>query len=332
MPIKDVTIEITLQKVAGLIGLGKPLIIGEKTGGSAFKNYSDLEGLAVDFPPETDVYKKAQALLGQPFRPATFAVAAYDSVALDTAAQLVETVKEEDWFFLLTTSTDVTDLEEIADVVEGTEKMFSAKVETLTDLQTLKIKNYEHTFVGVHGVADEHIDAAFVGTVGSQTVGSTTWKFKSLVGITPQKLSAAEITDIHTAGGYVYITKAGQNQTSEGKTVSGEYIDVIHGKAWVKINGEHAIQVLLQSSAKIPYTNGGIGQMEGALTSVLKRAYQQGIIADTPDNLPDYSTNFPTREQTSAADRADRSYTQGSFEFALAGAIHEARIKGSIKV
>ncbi|WP_100523414.1 DUF3383 family protein [Mycobacteroides abscessus] len=333
MPLKDVTIDISVQKVAGLVGLGKPLIVGTKTGGAAFKNYSDLEGLEADFPKETDVYKKALAILGQQNRPATFAVAAYDPEPLgaETAADLVRTLLDEDWFFLVTTETDVAKIEAVADVIEGTERLFSTQVSTLTDLQTLKLKNYDHTFVAVHKTAGEHVDAANVGENGSKTVGSITWKFKSLVGITPQKYSVAEVMDIHDAGGYVYITKAGKNQTSEGHLVSGEYIDVLHGKAWVQINGENAIQVLMQSSPKVPYTNSGIGQMEAALISVFTRAFQQGIIAEDADKLPIFSTNFPTREETSAADRSARVYDLATFEFELAGAIHEARVTGSIK-
>lgn len=330
MPLKDVTIDINVQKVAGLVGLGKPLIVGTKTGGADYKNYSDLTSLAADFGETTAVYKKAKALLAQPNRPAVFAVAAYDPANNETAAELVQSLIDEDWFFLLSTETDVSKIEEIADVVEGTEKLFSTQVSTLAELQQLKVKNYEHTFVAVHKTPDEHVDAAIVGENGSKTVGSITWKFKTLVGITPQTFTVAEIKDIHDAGGYVYITKAGKNQTSEGKVISGEYIDVMHGKAWVKINGENAIQVALQSAPKVPYTNAGIGQLEAALISVLKRAHEQGIIADTEDGLPDFITNFPTREQTSAADRAARSYTQATFEFSLAGAIHEARITGTI--
>lgn len=331
MPLKDVTIDITVEKVAGIVGLGKPLIVGSKDGGAPFKNYSDLEGLAVDFDETTDVYKKAVALIGQRNRPLTFAVAAYDPLNGDTVAELVRTLLDEDWFFLLSTETDVLVLEEIADVVEPTEKLFSTQVATLAELQTLKIKEYEHTFVAVHKDPTEHVDAANVGENGSKVVGSITWKFKTLIGITPQEYSVAEVMDIHNAGGYVYIKKAGQNQTSEGQLVSGEYIDVMHGKSWVKINGENSLQVLMQSSPKIPYTNAGIGQMEAALISVLNRAFQQGIIADDADGLPDYQTDFPRREETSAADRSERVFNQGAFEFGLAGAIHEARISGTIK-
>lgn len=140
MPLKDVTIDINVQKVAGLVGLGKPLIVGTKTGGADYKNYSDLTSLAADFGETTAVYKKAKALLAQPNRPAVFAVAAYDPANNETAAELVQSLIDEDWFFLLSTETDVSKIEEIADVVEGTEKLFSTQVSTLAELQQLKVK------------------------------------------------------------------------------------------------------------------------------------------------------------------------------------------------
>ncbi len=332
MPLQDVTIDINIASVAGFLGFGKPLIVGEKAEGHPYTNYSSLEDLAVDFDDTTQVYQKAAALLAQPNRPAVFAVAAYDTLAAGSAAGVVETVIDEDWYFLITTSNDVIDVESAADAIEGTTKMYSAQVATLTDLQQLKTKNYDRTFVAVHDVAGEHVDAANVGENGNKDVGSITWKFKSLVGITPRTLSAAEVQDIHDAGGYAYVRKSGKNQTSDGIVVSGEFVDAIHGKDWVKVNGENAIQSVLQNSPKVPFDNAGIGQLEAALLNVLQQGFAQGIVGTTEDGLPDYTTNFPTREQTQAADRASRTYRGATFEFSLQGAIHKSRITGTINI
>lgn len=333
MPLQDVTIEIAIAKAAGLIGFGKPLIVGQKLGGASYKNYSDLEELTADgFDDTTAVYQKAQALLAQEGKPSIFAVAAYDAEAGETAADLVRELADQDWYFLITTATEAAEIEAVADVVEGLQKVYSAQVTGLTGLQTFNSKKYDRTFVAVHPVEDEHIDAANVGENGNKDVGSITWKFKTLSGITPQKLGTAELQDIHNAGGYAYVTKAGKNQTSEGTLVSGEYIDVQHGKDWIQSNGENAIQQALQNNPKLPFTNAGISTLEAAMTNVLRQGYTQGIIADDADGQADYTLNFPTMDQVSAADRAQRTYTGATFEFTLAGAIHQARVKGTINV
>ncbi|WP_088005605.1 DUF3383 family protein [Indiicoccus explosivorum] len=337
MPLSDVTVRITTNRPAGTVGFGKPLIVGELAGGFPYTEYSDLQTLAADFNDTTEVYAKAEALLAQENRPEKFAVAAFDPAstvagAITTAADLVESLLSKDWYFLIVTEDDLIDLADIAAVVEGSNatgvpKLFSAQVAAAADLAGLGTG--DRTFVAVHPDA-EHIDAAIVGAVGSREVGSVTWQGKTLVGITSQDLSPAEVTAIEDANGYAYVTKAGDDVTSEGKVLSGEYIDVMHGKDWVKANIEHTVQKIKNQAGKIPYTDGGIATLEAGVLSVLKRGFNQGIIAGDEANNPLFQTNFKSRAETSEEDRALRRYTGGAFSFELAGAIHEAEITGSI--
>ncbi|MFC2948534.1 DUF3383 family protein [Virgibacillus sediminis] len=336
MPLSDVTVRINTNNPTGTVGFGKPLIVGEATGGHPYTEYVGLEGLAEDFDDTTEVYAKASALLEQTNRPARFAVAAYDPASTDagaatTAADLVDSLLSRDWYFLIATNTDVVDIGDVSDVIEGSTKfpkLYTARVASVTDLTTLGTTN-DRTFVAVHP-ADEHIDAAIVGEIGSQEVGSVTWQGHTLKGITPQDLSPGELTDIEDANGYAYVTKAGDDVTSEGKVLSGEYIDVMHGKDWVKANIEHTVQKIKNRAGKIPYTDGGISTLEAGVLSVLKTGYNQGIIADDEGGTPLYNTNFLSRAETSEEDRALRRYTGGNFGFELAGAIHDAEISGSL--
>jgi hypothetical protein len=335
MPIRDVTVTIDLQRPAGLIGFGKPLILGTKTGGAPYKEYSDLEGLSADYGPSTEVYKMAATLTGQgQSSPATFAVVAHDDGG-DPVTTL-QSVWDKDWYFLLTTESDVSTLKALADVVEGKGfKMFATRVGDEADLAILKAQDYDRTFVIYHSDPDElakYPDAAWVGARGSQPVGSVTWKFAQLVGITADDIGLSTVQSVNAAGGNVYVMRGGQPRTGEGIVVSGEYIDVIMSKDWVQLNIENAIQSLLNNSPKIPYTNAGIAQLEAATINVLRAGFNQGIIAEDGDGLPLYSTDFPTREESNPADRAQRKYTGATFTFELAGAVHEATIRGTITV
>lgn len=337
MPLSDVTVRINTNNPTGTVGFGKPLIVGEATGGHPYTEYVDLEGLSADFGDTTEIYAKADAILSQPDRPARFAVAAYDPASLDTgaittAAGLVDSLLSRDWYFLLATERDPVAIGDIVDVIDGsnasgTPKLYSTQVAASTDLTGLAAS--DRTFVAVHPDT-EHIDAAIVGAVGSREVGSVTWQGKTLKGVTAQSLTPTELDAIETANAYAYVTKAGDDVTSEGKVLSGEYIDVIHGMDWIKANIEHTVQKIKNQSGKIPYTDGGIATLEAGVISVLKTGYNQGIIAGDDADNPLYTTSFRSRSEMTDEDRALRRYTGGAFSFELAGAIHTAEITGSI--
>jgi len=82
---------------------------------------------------------------------------------------------------------------------------------------------------------------------------------------------------------------------------------------------------------KLPYDNRGIASLEAVVVSVLMDAANNGMIAQNEDGSYDYSVSFGSRAECAAADISARHYAEGKFEFALAGAIHTAKIKGQIK-
>ncbi|WP_426447563.1 DUF3383 family protein [Paenibacillus sp. S-38] len=338
MPLKDVKVTISLSRPAGLIGFGKPLIIGPKTGGQAYKNYSDLTALVADgFAVGSEVYKAAAAVMGQgDNRPQVFAVAAYDSGGTSDALDVLTANYSKDWYFLISTSTVKTEVIELSNYVEGQgRKLFVTRTSSLTDLADLKATGNELTFVMYHSDPDEvakYPDAAWVGRVGSRTVGTVTWKGQRLVGILPDDLDAAGLQGVHDNGGNAYVTKSGTPVTSEGQVLTGEYIDVIMGNHWVAANIEEQVQALFNSGEKISYTNGGISQIESVVRTVLGIAYRQEIIAEDADGIPLYSTDFPTRAETTAIDRAERILRNAKFTYELAGAIHAAEITGTVSV
>lgn len=131
-------------------------------------------------------------------------------------------------------------------------------------------------------------------------------------------------------GANTYVTKAGIDQTSEGKTVSGGYIDLVHAQDYIRASIELGVQTLLSTQGKVPYDDTGIAQIESVVRTVLQSAWQQGIIA-TVDSIGQYDTVFATRAETDATDRASREYNGGTFWLDLAGAIHKATIRGVVR-
>lgn len=336
MPLQDVNVTIDITKPAEYVGFGKPLILAEKTGPleTPFKNYKSLTEVAVDFPESTKAYAKAKAVFDQEHRPVSLSIAAYDPAAADgvnTPVGILEKYYDNDWVFVIAADAELSERVAIADFVETKRyKFFVTTAATASDRTAFKTKEYERTIVFYHTKDDEHPDAALVGEVANQTVGKVTWKFKTLTGITPIDIQPDELTPIHKDGAIAYVTKAGKPQTSEGIVVSGEYIDVMHGKDWVKFSMEMEIQTALSNAPKVPYSNEGISLFEGASTTVLQTATAQGIIDKDDAGNPMYTIVAKPRSEMPEEERKGRKYSGLSFSYKPEGAIHEGDIKGEI--
>lgn len=335
MAIKDVTVIIDIERPTPKLGFGKPLILGSSATGKPYKTYLDLAGVKVDYAETTEEYKAAYALLNQGNdSPAEIAIMSRKTgTEAETISEALTRAFREDWYFLVSTSTLIADVTEIAAAVEqdDTREFFTRSADK-ADIAMLKAAGNTRTTVFYHTNIANYPEAAWIGRAGSAPVGSVTWKSKTLTGITPLDLSATELNDIHTIGANTYLTKAGDNVTSEGRTLSGEYIDIIHSKDYVRFSIEFGVQKLFNDQPKVRYDDTGIAQIESVVRTVLQRAFNQGIIAADADGLALYSTTFKTRAEVDPADRAAREYNDGSFVFELAGAIHETTIHGLIRL
>lgn len=172
-----------------------------------------------------------------------------------------------------------------------------------------------------------------VGAVGNETVGSVTWKFRKIGGVKPVDLTVTQIQKLHENNAFTYVTKAALDQTSEGKTLSGEFIDALHGDDWVKASLETELQRLLSNSKKITYDDAGIAQIDATVTAVLNTATNNGIISVNPEtNSGEFTVTTATRAQTSDEDIAQRNYTGLKFSYTRSGAIYTVRVNGQINI
>jgi hypothetical protein len=328
MPLQDVQVTIDVQYPAPRIGLGVPLILTQVAGAATYEEYLSLAALEADYANTTDTYEKAAAIFNQPNRPEKVAVATYDTGGIATT---LDDFYNRAWHFALVANDLQADQVAAANFIAAKEFKLVA-VQVSGDVARTALAGLKRTIIFDHDVAGEHLDAAAVGNLGSLPVGSITWKFKELSGITPRYLNSDELTEIDADSANAYVVKAGQAQLSEGVLANGEYIDLIHGQDFVKADMENEIQYALQNSPKAPYDQRGINLIGAAATTTLKRAFTNGIIGLNADGLPDYAITTLSREQSDPQDRADRTYRGLSFEFGLAGAIHEVRVQGAIKI
>ena len=330
----DVTVKISESAVAGKIGFGIPLVLvskGEKA--IPYTECAKLEDVATLFEAESDAYKIAKIIWAQTNAPEKIAFYASESDAKTAIAEVIS----KDWRQLITVmgDGDTTTIANIAEYIESTDKMYFVTVSTTGELATIKGKDRTVAFfydIKSDGILVEpYAVAALVGETAGREAGSFTYKNLILKGLEPLEKTDNEVNEIHSGGGITLLLKAGDIVTSEGKTTSGEYIDVIDSKDWIVQQIGYQSQQLLNSSDKLPYTNAGIAALENVTNNVLQQAFTNGMIAtDEDDTTALYSVDFKKRSEMSAEDRRSRVYTGGNFEFTLAGAIHNATINGEL--
>lgn len=325
--ITDVKVNIDVVKPQPVVGLGNPAIFVSGLA-KGCKVYRSLSALAEDHASGTDVYAKAAAIFGQRNIPQKVHVITYETSKVTDAAS--EYFYEEWHFALLAKYEEVAALA-LSNLIEEQEyKFFVVQVATATELGPFA--GNESTIGLVHPLK-EHLDAALIGDSANLPVGSITWKFRSgLVGITAQPLGVSEVEAIDAANGIAYISKAGVAQTSEGTTLSGEFIDAVHGTHWVKANMESQIQNVLTTSDKVDFDLNGIDLLNVTASNVLETATQQGIVSRNDEGKGNYAVTTLQKGQLDPGDVKNRVYKGLSFNYERSAAIHAAVVSGTIEV
>ena len=326
---KDITVNITTESVAGSVGLGNPLVIaGMAETEVAYTECGGLdEVMAAGFAAESEVYKACAKIFAQKNKPKTVAVCATSGKVAEWLAANGTKDFRHIVAVLGTGDSTAEELNTAASALEG--KMLFLHVKTVDEMPKTQS---ERVVCIVYNGATECPNAVVVGAAAGYAAGALTYKNLVLSAIEPEALSTAEVKAIHDAGGMCIIKKAGDVVTSEGKTTDGEYIDIVDSRDYIISNIEYKAQKLLNDNAKVAYTNVGISQLENVVTSVLAEAFNNGVIATNEDGTAAYSTNFLSREEVPAGDRASRTYNGGHFTFNLAGAIHNATINGTLVI
>lgn len=180
-------------------------------------------------------------------------------------------------------------------------------------------------------------EAALVGAIAGRDPGSFTYKNLIIRGLSSLTMPDGVIDAISGSDeghACTIVTKAGDIVTTEGKTCAGEYTDIIDSKDWIIQNMVYDVQKLLNVEPKVPYTDGGITQIANVCESVLKKAFNMGIIAPVADNSPigDYSISKVPKADVDPTDVANRHYPGIEFSFMLAGAIHTGEINGILVI
>lgn len=237
--------------------------------------------------------------------------------------------KYSEAFFLVCTDNSDDTIKKLSSWVDTQDMMYFV---TSQNLSAPKLVRSENTVIMYHDDVNAFVAEGLASYLTTAKVGGVTSKFKTINGVMEANLTTTQLQELHKNNGFTYIEKMGVLQTTEGKTTSGEYIDVVMGAFWIRFKMEEEMAYLAVNTPKIGFDNRGIGLMVGVCNAVLKRAaFEQDIILINSDEKAEYNISYVTRENTSKNDIANRYYTGISWRAKLAGAIHKAVINGILE-
>jgi hypothetical protein len=174
-------------------------------------------------------------------------------------------------------------------------------------------------------------DAAWMGDQFPYDPGTTTWKFKTLGGVTVDTLTSTESTNLRGSNGTgrnanTYERMGGRDITREGRVASGEYIDVIIFVDWLQARMTERIFAVFANSLKLPLNDAGVQ----AIVTEVRAQLSDGVAVG--GLLPDFEVTFPLVKDIPLNDRANRFLPDIRFRATLAGAIHATEIVGTVSV
>lgn len=343
MTILDDVINVNITQLrSGIVSVdfGVAIILSKDTplehfGEGLVNEYSSLAAVALDFATDSNTYKMATALFSQSLKPAKILIAYTfldeddQPVSLTVLYNAVKDVRN-DFYAVLSTTRINDDVVELSTLVEADAKIYGvslAEEGMLTDaastLKELKVLSHKRTFVFyTHAVAN-HTDAAIVGEMLTREVGSATWAYKTLSGITPSNLTDVQRHNIEKENGNYYVNFSGQNCTFYGLMVDGGAIEIRVYLDWLAQRIKENQARLLVSLPRLPYNQSGIDTVANALNEVLLEAKDRNILSD-------YIISTPKSTAISAQDKQDRILNNVTFTGTLTSSIHKVSISGTV--
>lgn len=324
------------QRAVTQAGFGTALILSDSKD-YPFTKYTALtavEKIKTDFGPDSKEAKLAAMILRQ--TPRVSEVAVYGVEVSGTATNatelrdaLTELVKKHGDFYYVT-STNHTDavITAIGEWNEQQERLYLASTSTKNLGDTIK---YRYTAVLVHENPDTFPAEGWVGTMAPRPVGTASWTFKNIDGITPSDYDADELKAIEDANGNAYIKEGGVEMTSNGRTLSGESIDYIQTEHYLLARLREAAFGLLVNVDKVPYNQAGLDQVQGVLSAALQ-ATPDGMLDTLPDGTKDYEVIMPALSSISGEDKFARILNGVYFRAAALAGIEKINIEGVLEI
>lgn len=326
-----------------------PTNTGEKSTDNVFQVASTDELKSYGYTTTDELYTACRVAFSQSPSPNSISV-----IARTVTSEIKETIddcltraaKEAKFYGIYIVGSPTTDeLEAAKEWAESNEKLF---VFTYTTMNTFPIVNtsYYRTAAFYGGQADgydaesqpaenKYVGLAAMAKCFGYDPGSETWSLKPLATVVPSALSASDKVILENKNATSVRRYAGANTTYGGMVIGGEWIDVIRFRDWLKSEIQTNVFNALKTNKKVPFTDAGINMIYGAVNDALAKGQRIGGIAD--DSADDdgnvtagYSITIPKASSFTEAERNSRKLTGITWEARLSGAIHFAKLTGTI--
>lgn len=179
-------------------------------------------------------------------------------------------------------------------------------------------------------MAVNYSEAGFVGRGSAGVAGAVTFRHKKLNGIAQIASSIKDDTDIQTLmnKGYNFAVMINNEVRTYGsnQTGSGEWIDGVLGRLWLKIRIREVLYPIIADGDKLNYDTEGAGAIETGVRSVIAEGQNLNVVAR--DTRP--SVRTPNVLELSPEQRNTRVLPNVVFDCRLTGAIEGVISRGEV--
>ena len=306
-PVVDVIVS-TAAPATPRDGFNVGLIIGKTVGTGMSANNRTLmvtslaDMLDVGYTINSPEYKAASMYFSQTPKPSKLILGlcvgttVSETTTYETWVEAITAARaaNSEWYSVYVADADAltsADIQAIAAYVETITAMFFFEDATAADItnastdvfSVLKGLAYKRTF-GLYSVTRYAAAAAMGFAMGANdgTANSAfTMAFKTLTGVTPEDLTAAQVEYLQGKHANYYITRGGVYKVLEqGVCASGDWFDEVLGLDQLAYNIQrNCMDTLQRTRTKIPYTDAGALQFVLACNDACKDARDIGFLA-----------------------------------------------------
>ncbi len=292
-------------------------------------------------------------------------VPASDNYSISTVARLtqVDTVTEvaadvvtaitnvdNDYYFVASNDHTQAFILALGAVIEATSKLYFVSIQEDAALLALvspaaagdtlgklKDQNLFRTSGWFHQDADANFpEMAFIAVAAPSQPGTKIWANNEVSAVSTSAdptsgliLTSTQKNNLEARNANLIAKVGGIDITRLGKVAGNEFIDVIRNRDFLEARITEGLQNKQINSPVIPFTDSGINEIRGVLTSVLNRSVSTPTVPSILQDKDPYTTNFPRAADVSFADKQARTLN-ASFTAFLAGAIQITKITGTL--
>lgn len=344
---QDININITTDIITLTGETFYPLILGAGDAGIDVETVTTLaEAVTAGYLTTDTEYKMLTAMLSQDVSPTNVKICRAtpntSTGYVDTLDGLVE-AGEEFYSVCIQEYQDAKIQAAVAAWCEANDKIFIALNDDVTCADVTTITSLDRTAVIVHDSATGRADAALVGICMPVKPWATNWHWKELNGVSASAYTRTQLGTIRTKKAIGLQGNNGSGiYTNYGRSTSGKSLMITVGEDWIKNQLNIELYSLLLRNRNIPIDDTGIAQVEAVIRSVLRRAGDEGIIAQavtqndrdlySDDKKYMFKVTVPLRSELSANERATGALNYVKFATYSSGSVDSVTITGSVTI